>query len=53
MSIVQTDVPMTYGLCHETIEKIVEAYPVCSSRSRRSYCCFRSRSHSRSRCRRS
>ena len=32
MSIVQTDVPMTYGLCHETIEKIVEAYPVCSSR---------------------
>ena len=33
MSIVQTDVPMTYGLCHETIEKIVEAYPVCSSRS--------------------
>ena len=33
MSIVQTDVPMTYGLCHETIEKIVETYPVCSSRS--------------------
>lgn len=33
MSIVQTDVPMTYGLCHETIEKIVEAYPVCRSRS--------------------
>ena len=33
MSIVQTDVPMTYGLCHETIEKIAEAYPVCSSRS--------------------
>lgn len=32
MSIVQTDVPMTYGLCHETIEKIVETYPVCSSR---------------------
>ena len=33
MSIVQTDVPMTYRLCHETIEKIVETYPVCSSRS--------------------
>ena len=33
MSIVQTDVPMTYGLCHETIAKIAEAYPVCGSRS--------------------
>ena len=32
MSIVQTDVPMTYGLCHETVGKIVEAYPVCSRR---------------------
>ena len=33
MSIVPTDVPMTYGLCHETIGKIVEAYPVCGRRS--------------------
>ena len=32
MPIVKTDVPMTYGLCHETIGKIVEAYPVCSRR---------------------
>ncbi len=33
MSIVPTDVPMTYGLCQETIGKIVEAYPVCGRRS--------------------
>ena len=33
MSIVQTDVPMTYGLCHETIQKIVESYPVCGRRT--------------------
>ena len=33
MSIVQTDVPMTYGLCHETIAEIVRTYPVCGSRS--------------------
>ena len=33
MSIVQTDVPMTYGLCHETIQKIVESYPVCRRRT--------------------
>ncbi len=27
MSIVRTDVPMTYGLCEETILQLVEAYP--------------------------
>ena len=29
MAIVKTDVPMTYGLCEETILRLVEAYPFC------------------------
>ena len=32
MSIVKTDVPMTYQLCRDTVRQITEAYPVCSSR---------------------
>ncbi len=31
MSIVKTDVPMTYGLCEQTILELVNAYPVFST----------------------
>ena len=31
MAIVRTDVPMTWALCRETIEKLVQRYPDCRS----------------------
>ena len=29
MAIVKTDVPMTHGLCEQTILELVRAYPIC------------------------
>ena len=31
MAIVKTDIPMTWALCRETIEKLVQRYPSCRS----------------------
>ena len=31
MAIVRTDIPMTWSLCRDTIEKLVQAYPSCRS----------------------